>query len=227
MYVFDGVPDIVQQPTTDGRPYLGMYKKTDGAHWELPKNEVSASASIVQERQDYAVGTSHGAMKLLVEVAWNTSPAFGFYGNELLYQRGWWHVPSARSRLVAHISEIFRHQHRLHVFSISVKRTQARVAFWDRSGAVVTDVLDLETHDGAKALLGFVYTVSCQMDETALGINPLAVLATEQEVQALAQYSDPNATVSEYLKTIADRKTDYPIYKVRASPWHPFPLIAI
>lgn len=112
------------------------------------------TSKLSEERKKRVGRTSYAAMALVVEAKWNHSVAFGFGGPDDFLPTSEGKL-AARSQHITHASEVFRRQHRLHVFSIYVKKCQARLAFWDRAGVAVTEVLYLQTDAGLSISSGF------------------------------------------------------------------------
>lgn len=211
--MFRDTGDRPEGRSIDHRPDLAMYAWEDHKYWKLTDAEMETS-KLSEERKKHIGRTSYAAMALVVEAKWNHSAAFGFSGSDdfLPTSKG---TLAARSHHITHVSEVFRRQHRLHVFSIYVKKCQARLAFGDRAGVAVTEVLDLQTDAGLRFLLDFILIASTKMDSAMLGHNPSAVRATEEELKPMRAFQHSIPAAQKFLADILQNEQEYPIYKVK------------
>ena len=155
---------------------------------------------------------------LLLESEWEKPAAFVFPPADRPDERvdllsGGEAETKALARHVAHVTEVFSRQHRCHVFSIYLKQQAARLLYWDRAGAIVTERIDISTDQGARQLSEFIYFASL-MDDAALGYDPSAKLATPAEIEMVRGQTPPaSAYAQRYWRDVMDNIDQYAIYK--------------
>ena len=121
-----------------------------------------------------------------------------------------------RAQMVKHATKIYRHQHRVCIFTMSIVGLEARFMCWDRVGIVVSTVVKYK--EDPAPLLNFVYRL-LRGGAQVQGYDTTARLATEEEVKKLVAFSETpmiagNKWAKEYLRNILDNRIKSPIYKV-------------
>lgn len=212
-YVFRVTGTVFEGDSVDHRPDLAMYAWEDHKYWK-PTEDDMKTCKLPEVRKKHIARTSYATMALVVEVKWNDSAAFGFGNTENVLPASEDNL-AARAQYITHVSELFRRQHRLHVFSIHVKKCQARLAFWDRAGVAVTEVIDLQTDSGLRSFLEFILVVSTKMDNAMLGYNPSAVRVTDAELKPMRSFQHPIPAIQNFVTDILQNEQEYPIYKVK------------
>ncbi|KAI0791359.1 hypothetical protein C8Q75DRAFT_876430 [Abortiporus biennis] len=94
-----------------------------------------------------------------------------------------------RGQLTEYASEMFRRQHRTFVFSVSISRDHARFIRWDRQGAVVSESFSYVDHP--EKLHRFFYKFD-RMNDTGLGYDPTASVASIDEADCMRKCRPPN-----------------------------------
>ena len=187
-------------------PDIAMYHDEDLDHWGLH------GADLKDHKKQMSAHARYGRMGLMVEAKWKSPPAFGFpteTGKTQAFLPG--SGATARAQHFKHAAEIFRAQHRTHLFSIYIVQQAARLIYFDRAGMIVSKVLDLTSREGKERLCEFVYSVTT-MERTRLGYDSSVALATEAEVFKL---SAPDNKYFEHRKAeMLDQQEHFPIYKV-------------
>ncbi|TBU36750.1 hypothetical protein BD309DRAFT_877769 [Dichomitus squalens] len=90
-------------------------------------------------------------------------------------------------QFLEYISQVFSHQHRTHVISVYVYLNQARIAYCDRSGAVVSEPFDYGTRKNG--LLHRFFWKIARMSSEELGIDGSLTLASLADISALRVYA--------------------------------------
>lgn len=109
---------------------------------------------------------------------------------------------------------MFDRQHRVLLFMIYITRMRARLICWDRSGAAVSENIDLKENPGQ--LLNFISRFATMTPEQR-GYDPTADFATKEQLDRLRAYHsrDKNEDTTGFVKDILDNIRLYPIYQVR------------
>ena len=113
----------------------------------------------------------------------------------------------SRARIAKYSSEIQLRQHRTHLFSLYICGTYARILRWDRTGAIVSEVIDLKKD--WKVLYTVIYRFS-KMSPSEQGYDTTAELATEDEVKKLRAYSSPNTSLISFCDHMLQDLQEYP-----------------
>ncbi|KAJ8473117.1 hypothetical protein ONZ51_g8074 [Trametes cubensis] len=86
----------------------------------------------------------------------------------------------ARGQLIQYSREVFNHQHRVFVYSISIQRNQARFLRADRNGMLASEQFDYLQNP--QPLWRFLYLFA-KMSASQRGHDPSALLASEDETE--------------------------------------------
>ncbi|KAI0916047.1 hypothetical protein AcW1_009422 [Taiwanofungus camphoratus] len=112
-----------------------------------------------------------------------------------------------RGQIISYAAKVFAHQHRKFLFTILILRDHARILFWDRSGAAVTEKFDYRLHP---ELLGrFLWRFS-QLSPEEQGYDPTASIVAEgtEEYELMNRMAtiqlEASDYVREYFKTSLD-----------------------
>ncbi|RDX40250.1 hypothetical protein OH76DRAFT_375968 [Lentinus brumalis] len=120
----------------------------------------------------------------------------------------------AREQIAEHAVEVFKHQHRLFVFTILILDDHARLACFDRKGAMVSQAFDYRKYP--QVLGQFFYRAfNPAARREQRGYDPTACVASnaEQEIFVNAHKAFANAPVVEKaLKRAVS--ASYPVYKI-------------
>ena len=188
-YVFCDIGDSTQDEEIHHTPDVVMYPA------DLEHANTKPTSSTSRNTSTRRAETCFAWTVLLLEAKWEKPAAFGFPLADRPDERvdllpGGEAESKALARHVAHVAEVFSRQHRCHVFSIYLNQQAARLLYWDRAGAVVTEPIDISTDQGARQLSEFIYFTSL-MDDAALGYDPSAKLATPAEIKMLRGQPPP------------------------------------
>lgn len=129
----------------------------------------------------------------------------------------------ARSQFATYAAEIMLRQHRTHLYMFYICGWYARVFRWDRSGAVVSQPIDMKTNP--RELLNLIYRLAMS-DRQAQGFDMTATLASEDDQTKLEQYAPPNRYLKEYKALALDNVDDHPLYVVRV-PFRVFSVLRL
>ncbi|RPD52350.1 hypothetical protein L227DRAFT_589697 [Lentinus tigrinus ALCF2SS1-6] len=86
-----------------------------------------------------------------------------------------------------HVRQIFGHQHRVHVYAVCVCKDRARLLYFDRQGALVSEPFTYGTRENL-TLHTFFYSLS-HMSREQLGFDPTVVPADPEDVKAMLAYA--------------------------------------
>ena len=186
-------------------PDIAMYLEQDLDHWTLPETKND-------KKKQWFAHARYGWMGLMVEAKWKSPPAFGFptksgQAQDFLPDSG----ATARAQHFKHAAEIFRAQHRTHLFTIYIVQQAARLVYIDRAGMVVSKVMDLKSREGKKQLCEFVYSVTT-MGPARLGYDTSVTVATEDEVLKLS--ARDNKYFEHCKAEMLENREHFPIYSV-------------
>lgn len=156
-----------------------------------------------------------GWMALMIEAKLNAPPAFGFPSKDSKKQPSF--LPSsgaeARAQHFKHAAEIFRAQHRHHLFSIYVVKQGVRLVYFDRAGMVVSKPIDLSVPDGKRTLCEFLWLVT-SIGEIRLGYDTSAKLASDEDINRIPGIVLEHEYLSKWRNEMILEKDRFPIYKV-------------
>ncbi|RPD73044.1 hypothetical protein L226DRAFT_572499 [Lentinus tigrinus ALCF2SS1-7] len=86
-----------------------------------------------------------------------------------------------------HVRQIFGYQHRVHVYAVCVCKDRARLLYFDRQGALVSEPFTYGTRKNL-TLHTFFYRLS-HMSREQLGFDPTVVPANPDDVKAMLAYA--------------------------------------
>ena len=121
-----------------------------------------------------------------------------------------------------HVRQIFRHQHRVHLYAVCVFRDRARLLYFERQGALVSEPFTYGTREHLH-LHTFFYRLA-HMSREQLGLDPTVVPTKAEDVEAMLAYA-PNAP-TDYIERMIyhtlswnptakkHTSTQWPAYKV-------------
>ena len=115
---------------------------------------------------------------------------------------------AAQGQLVAYATEVFNQQHRTHLFLVLLHKSHARIFRFERSGAVVTEMIPYK--EQGHVLVEFLWKYS-QMTRAEQGFDPTVTLATETESLRAKE-----ALIAFY----PDNQLERPVYKVQLFETH-------
>ncbi|KAI0916061.1 hypothetical protein AcV5_003504 [Taiwanofungus camphoratus] len=104
-----------------------------------------------------------------------------------------------RGQIISYAAKVFAHQHRRFLFTILILRDHARILFWDRSGAAVTEKFDYRLHP---ELLGrFLWRFS-QLSPEEQGYDPTASIVAEgtEEYELMNRMATIQLEASDYVR---------------------------
>lgn len=216
-FVFANIGESKEDPIVDHRPDVAMYSTARNS-WQYSVGEKERS-KLSHERLSHAAHTRFADMEMLIEAKWNSAGGYSFEAGAPLFPKTVTKSPNnqARAQHVKHVAEVFRHQHRHHLFTMYVRKRKARIFYWDRAGVVVSEILDLADDDGARRLLNFVYRI-VDMDDNGRG-HDLSVTRVEgTELDKACKYRSQNATAQKYWDDVLKAMNTglFPMYKVCA-----------
>lgn len=220
-YLFADVAEFYESKDQNCRPDLAMYP--------TEKYKPKAALAYVLDEDRLKKWTKSSRCEFMARVSWawmviplevkRSSGTPGYLMQPAGVDQPFLRVTEpgqlARGQHSKAIAEILQRQHRTHVFSIYIYRQYARLLRWDRTGVIITDVLDL-LKDGLK-LLNFVYR-AMTMTRAQLGFDSTVDFATDNEIDEIQKFKDEveNAYLREYLEDMLQDTSNYPIYKVRS-----------
>ncbi|KAI0701148.1 hypothetical protein C8T65DRAFT_811512 [Cerioporus squamosus] len=115
-----------------------------------------------------------------------------------------------------YVLNVLNHQHRLFCYAIYVCRRMARLCFFDRGGAVVSEDFNWTTTDSP--LHDFLWKVAHMKDEQ-LGYDPTATRVDAEEAEPFKQMANDSRVpeaIQKYVKAATAKGV--PIYKLRIIP---------
>ncbi|KAI0777909.1 hypothetical protein BC629DRAFT_1594637 [Irpex lacteus] len=210
---FTGTCDLSLYRRTPSEPQLPELQRSGGAN---PQPDGSADSPAGLSRKSWLGRKSWNSVKAFMDVKCDESLSpFSMDIDDPDFLSDTKNAKGARKELTQVAGEIMLGQHRCFLYSVTVVGHYARLIGWDRSGALVSEPIDLR-EDGDK-LLAFIYALG-HMDDHALGRDPTATLATEAEMKLWQN------AVTAKLKADADWKNvleqaiddDWPLYKLRS-----------
>ena len=123
-----------------------------------------------------------------------------------------------------HVRQIFRHQHRVHLYAVCVFRDRARLLYFERQGALVSEPFTYGTRKHLH-LHTFFYRLA-HMSREQLGLDPTVVPAKAEDVEAMLAYA-PNAptdyieqqiyralSIDPRQKDVSSSKNQWPAYEL-------------
>ena len=116
---------------------------------------------------------------------------------------------AARAQFVKYFTEAMLRQHRTHYYAFYIAETWVRVFRWDRIGCLVSPPIDLLKD--RETFSNILYRIARW---NAWGFDETATLASDEDIQKLATYSNVNEYLQEYRDMIMEHRAFYPIYKV-------------
>ncbi|RPD73198.1 hypothetical protein L226DRAFT_536691 [Lentinus tigrinus ALCF2SS1-7] len=119
-------------------------------------------------------------------------------------------------QFIDHMLEVFDNQHRRFSYAIYVWDYMARICFFDRGGAVISEEFNWTTPDSP--LHDFVWKVA-HMSEAQLGYDPTVERVSDEDAAAFKRMADDSG-VHEKIRSFVKQATPegQPIYKVDIIP---------
>ncbi|RPD52982.1 hypothetical protein L227DRAFT_558236 [Lentinus tigrinus ALCF2SS1-6] len=119
-------------------------------------------------------------------------------------------------QFIDHMSEVFDNQHRRFSYAIYVWDYMARICFFDRGGAVISEEFNWTTPDSP--LHDFLWKVA-HMSEAQLGYDPTVERVSDEDAAAFKRIAD-DSTVHEKIRSFVKQAIPegQPIYKVDIIP---------
>lgn len=214
---FKDVADWAESGHIDIKPDMVMYfddiEDAVNAYSIPPENEQTPSerrSKISPKRMPYRGRCAWAWMKLFIEVK-RTERTSGFKFTSPGFLNDGIDAELSRAQIAKYSSEIQLRQHRTHLFSLFICGMYARILRWDRTGAIVSEVIDLKKD--WKVLYTFIYRFS-KMSPSKQGYDTTAELATEDEIKKLRAYSSPNPSLMSFRDHMLYDLEGYPVYKV-------------
>lgn len=205
--------DWQKSSDVDTHPDGGIYASTGPAKDALAL--VNPSAVRDTECQQYAARVAYAFAELLVEIKIKAAKSafFSRYGVVepfLQISTGYKSI----TQIAKYAARMLDRQHRVFLFMIYIIQTRARLICWDRSGAAVSENIDLKKNPGQ--LLNFISRFATMTPEER-GHDPTANLATEKQITRLRTYCSQHETrlTTRFVKEILDNIRLFPIYQVR------------
>lgn len=221
-YSVKDTADRYENKDDDWKLDISLYPKLKDAAYELSKDHRRKSR-VQDARKPYLAHTIWAWLVFFLEVKsrknqqlFTQEPISGSKGSFKFALSSTKEGQKARAQMAKYAAEIFRKQHRVCVFTVSVAGYEARFMRWDRVGVVVSTVV--EYMKDPAPLLNFVYRL-LRGGAQVQGYDTTARLATEEEVKALAAFGETpmiadNKWAKEYVHNVLSNKKKSPIYKV-------------
>ncbi|TCD60312.1 hypothetical protein EIP91_010361 [Steccherinum ochraceum] len=161
---------LMNLPDKDSRRAdIGLFMKRDRARWQDAK--FSPGHIRIAGRRVYAARNCIAYITVLGEVKLR-EPGFGLKKGDALLN------PSegaerTRGQIADYVTEILTRQHRTSIFTFYIYKRTARIMRWDRTGCIVSEVIDLETDP--KKFFEFFFRIAHATD-VQLGHDPTATV---------------------------------------------------
>ncbi|KAJ3559199.1 hypothetical protein NM688_g481 [Phlebia brevispora] len=181
--------------------------------WKLTKEDKEKSQADCS-RFPFAARTSWGWAEVVWEI--KPSPASSAFFNYKIGRR-FLHTNSSRvEQLSKYAAELFRRQHRTHLFMVCITRTHARIIRWDRAAAVVSESIDLKK--SPRRFFNFISRLVTTTPD-ARGHDLTVRLAGKAEIRVLEEFKCEQDRLSktyasEMVKDMLDNALCHPIYRV-------------
>lgn len=205
----DIAPILDSEKVRDRRPDFALYEPTKAARDAYMASPDSDPAVIPAERIKHRASTAWAWMTMTVDV----DHPWGHYTPS-----DYEYCEESRMRMSCsyhHVSQIFLHQHRLHVFSVYIDGGSARLARWDRGGVILTQPIDMRHPEH---LLDFMHRLG-RLSREQLGYDTTAELAKKPDIAKLLRYTTTNEYLKRHHESIVQNMVEWPVYKVILVWW--------
>ncbi|KAI0701130.1 hypothetical protein C8T65DRAFT_741826 [Cerioporus squamosus] len=188
--------DPADDPKTSTRVDVGVFFKNDRfedvvsiSPQEFMKKSRMKSKADKEERKNYVGRCSWADILVPIEVKINTQKsAFYFEDDPTKFLR----TDSndgreALGQLGEYVGQIFGHQHRVHLYAVYVYKDRARLLYFERQGALVSEPFQYGTRKHL-TLHTFFWRIA-HMSREELGLDPTVLPADPEDVKDMLAYA--------------------------------------
>ena len=224
--------DPAEDPKTDTRVDVGVFFENDRFNKVVYKSpdEFMKKSKMKEEdkkeRKDFVGHCSWADILVPIEVKIDiNNSAFYFDDDPAKFLRtDNDHARQGLGQIGEYVGQVFGHQHRVHLYAVYVFKDRARLLYFERQGALVSEPFIFGTRKHLH-LHTFFYRLA-HMSREELGLDPTVVPAKAEDVEAMLAYA-PNAptdyieqqiyralSINPRAKDLRPEKTQWPPYEL-------------
>ena len=196
--------DPVEDPKTDTRVDVGVFFENDRFNRVVYKSpdEFMKKSKMKEgdrkERKDFVGHCSWADILVPIEVKIDIKNSPFYFDDDpaKFLRTDNDHGREGLGQLGEYVGQVFGHQHRVHLYAVYVFKDRARLLYFERQGALVSEPFTYGTRKNLH-LHTFFYRLA-HMSREQLGLDPTVVPAKTEDVEAMLAYA-PNAP-TEYIE---------------------------